>query len=346
MPEQTEISFRNYFKHLYKNHLHEAKPWARDQILWASFVIIAIPLLAALRVGKKIDWPFFWTCLEFYFVAFLIYAVAHIVRAGWKAYQGKEKQIAAISELMTEKDSQTSYLNTARAQQMETAAKLSEECTLWETRARSAEGMIGSKQKELDGVYQQLQGKTAEVNRLQGELAKWQDVSVNGSDPQVYAEFCDDRGATPNKERQAYITLFNRGGSDALNVCIDPIHLKDHVINFPKLAYAIEAGKARHRYPDITTSDNKTPHHTSVFSHVAYDDVKYHELSEPEMALPFTVTYQDAAHNLYEARCELVFDPAAHSRVMTQGQNGSFVVLKTRNHQFRKIALAANQRHL
>jgi hypothetical protein len=101
---------------------------------------------------------------------------------------------------------------------------------------------------------------------VRDELAKSrQDVSVKDSDPQVYAEFCDDRGATANKESQAYITLVNRGGSDALNVCIEPIRLKRHIIKFPRLAYSIEPGKARHRYPDVTTSDNKTSHDADIF---------------------------------------------------------------------------------
>jgi len=180
----------------------------------------------------------------------------------------------------------------------------------------------------------------AETNRLQGELAKWRNVEVKDTDPQIYAEFCDDRGATPNKESQAYIGLINRGGSDALNVCISAILLKDTIINFPRLAYLISPGQAKYRYPDITTSDNKTPNHTDVFSHIAYEYITYHGLSAPELSLPLSVTYQDAERNLYEARCELVFDPAAHSRVRTHGQNGSFVVLKTQNHEFKKLALA------
>jgi hypothetical protein len=167
-----------------------------------------------------------------------------------------------------------------------------------------------------------------------------QNANVTNSDPLVYAEFCDDRGLTPNKESQAYLTLFNRGGSDALNACIEPLRLSDHIINFPKLAYLIEPGKAKHRYPEVTTSDNRAPHHIDVFSHIAHEYMAVYGLSVPEMALPLAVTYQDAAHNLYEARCELVFDPAAHSRVRMQGQNGGLVVLRTRNHQFRKLALA------
>lgn len=173
------------------------------------------------------------------------------------------------------------------------------------------------------------------------ELAKWQDLSVKDCDPQVYAEFCDDRGMTPNKESEAYITLINRGGSDALNVCIDPIRLKTHIFNFPRLAYLIARGRAKHRYPDVTTSENKTPHHTDVFSHLASEFLSLGDwLSIPELVLPLTVNYQDAARNLYEARCELVFNPAAHARVRTQGQDGNTVVVSTRRHEFRKLALA------
>lgn len=194
--------------------------------------------------------------------------------------------------------------------------------------------------KTISNSSDAFHAQYAETNRLRGELAKWQNVGIKNADPQIYAEFFDDRGSTPNKASEAYIGLINRGGSSALNVCIDPIQLKDTIIKFPRLAYLVEPGKAKYRYPDITTSDNRTPNHKDVFSHIAYEYITYHGLSAPEMSLPLSVTYQDAERNLYEARCELVFDPAAHSRVRTQGQNGSFVVLKTRNHQFKKIALA------
>src|SRR5262249_32755503 len=130
------------------------------------------------------------------------------------------------------------------------------------------------------------------------------------------------------------------GGSDALNVCIDPIRLKTHIFNFPKLAYLIAPGKAKHRYPDIITSENKTPQHVDVFSHLASEYLSLDDLSLPELVLPLTITYQDLAHNLYEARCELVFDPAGHSRVRMQGQHGGIAVVSTRKHQFKKLAIA------
>src|SRR6185437_6067164 len=109
----NQSTFRSYWKHLWSNHLHQAKPWARDQILWALVVIIVIPFLAALRVGKKIDAPFIWTCLEFYFVVAVIYAAVHVLRAGWKAYQERDRvigerdgHIQRLGEIMTERANQ------------------------------------------------------------------------------------------------------------------------------------------------------------------------------------------------------------------------------------------------
>lgn len=205
----------------------------------------------------------------------------------------------------------------------------------------AGQSLIDAKSK-AEANSQAFHEQFAETNRLQRELAKYQDTSVADSDPQIYAEFRDDRGFTSNRESEAYIELVNRGGSHALNVCIDSIRLKTHVISFPLLAYLIAPGRATHRYPDVTTIDDRAPHHVDVFSHICSEFLSLEDwLSMPELVLPLTVTYQDAARNLYEARCELVFDPAAHERVRTQGQNGSIVVVSTRDHQFRKLAVSA-----
>jgi hypothetical protein len=175
------------------------------------------------------------------------------------------------------------------------------------------------------------------------EINKRREVTnISDSDPQVYAEFNDDRGRTANRESQTYITLVNRGQSEALNVCIDPISVAGHLINFPKLAYAIAPNRSKHRYPDIMTSDNKSAdyYHQDLFGLFwsQYDSLG--DMSIPELVLPLTINYQDIARNLYEAKCDLVFDPSAHFRVRTSGQDENIRVITARNHRFRRIALA------
>lgn len=169
-----------------------------------------------------------------------------------------------------------------------------------------------------------------------------EDTNIKDSDPQVYAEFNDERGCTSNRESQAYITLVNRGQSKALNICIDPISVAGHLINFPKLAYAIAPNRSKHLYPDIATSDNKSAdyYHQDLFYLFWAQYNSLGDMSIPNLVLPLTINYQDITRNLYEVECDLVFDPSAHLRVRTSGQDGNIRVITTRNHRFRKIALA------
>jgi hypothetical protein len=180
----------------------------------------------------------------------------------------------------------------------------------------------------------------AELEKNSSALARLISLEVGAGDPQVFAEFCDDRGATFGTHNEAYLTLVNRGGCDALDVCIEPIRLKGHTIKFPQLTYKIEPGHKSDRYPDVVTSDNRTPHSADVFHLMFLEYDSLGDNSIHELAIPLTIYYQDSAHNLYDAQCELVFSWSAHLRVRSEGKHGGIEVVKTRNHKFQRLAVA------
>jgi|SRR5581483_1774965 len=87
------VTFRAYCWKLWNDHLHKAKPWARDQIGWPLIVLGFTPILAALWLHRSIDWPLFWTSVVFYIIALILFGLVHFIRAGWLVYQSHEATI-------------------------------------------------------------------------------------------------------------------------------------------------------------------------------------------------------------------------------------------------------------
>lgn len=169
------------------------------------------------------------------------------------------------------------------------------------------------------------------------------DTTLKDSDPKLYIEFQDDRGVTISgkHEDEAYFVLINRSKQIARIACIETIRLKEHLISFPRFGYSLAPTDGANIYPRITTLDNRTPRSLDFFYVLFLEWDSFHNANLHELVIPVSVTYQDGSHNLFESSCELVFSISQHLRVRTGGQHGSLRVVETRNHQFKKLAIAA-----
>ena len=290
-------------------------------------------------------------------VLFLVF-IASCGLSGWAVYRNLQDAHRAtdleaqIVKLKDEQATQIAGLEKQHKEQIDQARQEyqnNEAGLLKLKQAYWCEAKAATERAEL--LQQEITAKDSQLSSLVKEIAERETrrlengvgndkSAIADNDPRIHAEFSDDRGATVGVQNEGYITLVNRGGSDALNVCIEPIKLKEHVIKFPQLAYSISPGQAKHRYPDITTNENRTAQNTDLFLLLFMEYTSLGDNSIHELALPLVVTYQDVAHNLYEGRCELVFNLSAHLRVRQRGQNGSIAVVTTRNHKFKKLAVA------
>ena len=152
------------------------------------------------------------------------------------------------------------------------------------------------------------------------------DVSVKDSDPKLYIEFQDDRGFTGGESNDAYFMLVNRGGADAQIACLDYIRLKDNLITFSDIGYAIAPGSSVSIYPRID-SHGMHPSSADIF-HVLWQEYEY-DLTMHELVIPIVASYRDDTKNLFESGCELVFNPSEHLKVRKKGQTGAFKVVDT-----------------
>jgi len=181
-------------------------------------------------------------------------------------------------------------------------------------------------------------------NLLAGEPAKSApltppDTSVKNSDPKIEVQFADDRGATPSKD-YAYFELINRGEqSEARLACIEDFHIGGHLVRFRKFAPPIPPfGHCANVYPfDINRPDGHLSD-MDIFQVFYQEWDALHRMQLREFTVPIKVTYQDAARNLFEVRCELVFYPSEHLK-HPERPNG-VKVIEIKNQKIRKVAAA------
>jgi hypothetical protein len=169
--------------------------------------------------------------------------------------------------------------------------------------------------------------------------------TVSESDPLVYLEFTDARATTTSdhKENQAYFTLVNRGQTEARNVILEPIEMDGKIVQFTRhrIAAVLLPKREGYFYPDVVTMENKsvTERERDLFHLFCLDYIALGDSTICEATKEVVATYQDAARNLFEVTCELVFDPSAHNAVR-MGNRGPSPAIFTRNHKFRRVASA------
>lgn len=169
-------------------------------------------------------------------------------------------------------------------------------------------------------------------------------LAMSDSDPRVYLQFVDARmSGSDKRELQAYFTLINRSESEARNIILEPIEMDGKSVQFTRhrLAAPLLPSREVCFYPDVVTTDNKsvTDRERDLFHIFCLDYVALGDSTICEAKKPVRATYQDSVQNLFEVTCELVFDPSAHNDVR-MGNRGPNPAIFTRNHRFRKVAIA------
>jgi hypothetical protein len=180
--------------------------------------------------------------------------------------------------------------------------------------------------------------RLARINDLESD-------TVFDTDPLIYPEFVDARWTTGSnkKEFEAYFSLVNRGSVEALCIILEPIKMGERIVQFTRhrIAAALLPKQAAYFYPDVVTKENgSVPEHLKDLFHLfCLDYLALKDSTICEATIVLTATYQDIQRNLFEVKCELVFDPGAHANVRI-GQRGPEPVITTRNYRFRKVAAA------
>lgn len=200
-----QSTFRDYCKQLWKDHLRHAGPWARDQIAWALLVTIALPILAALAVHRRIDWQLFWTAVLFFFVAFLLYSLGHFIRAGWKTYKDQETKTEALRKEVDDVNKALEQRMQMWGDEIDQKVALKEQCDTFQLRTQNAEGQIGPIKRELADTYEALAKANAELD------CRW---------PRPYLDVSELAQAVPVRTQ---FLLTNNGGGVAHKLQIQPL---------------------------------------------------------------------------------------------------------------------------
>ncbi len=79
------IHMRPYWKRFLARLWRDSEPWARDNLIWAIFMLIAPPIAVWLREpSHEIDWTLVRTTLWIYVVVFGVYFLVHMARTARK----------------------------------------------------------------------------------------------------------------------------------------------------------------------------------------------------------------------------------------------------------------------
>jgi hypothetical protein len=167
------------------------------------------------------------------------------------------------------------------------------------------------------------------------------DTSVKDADPKVYVEFHDDRGSVSAGMAETSLDLVNRGGRNARWPCVEDIYLKEYVIRFSTTTgNVIVPGNGVVVEPGIQDNSKQPGYVQNMIQAFMREWFTYDDPNKYELSIPLSLTYQDADKNLFETRCELVLYPGQEAKVKTHGVLPGIKVVDTRNHQFRKVAIA------
>jgi hypothetical protein len=165
-----------------------------------------------------------------------------------------------------------------------------------------------SREKYQDQFVMVREERDQLKNELEQLKAQKPDTTLKDSDPKIEIEFRDERH---RQGEDVYLTPVNRGQNWAKFVCLEPIPLREHTISFPTFSYYLAPVQGENMRPAVTRNDgiiDKTDFLAALYSE--YDHIgnpKPYELIEPVIA-----TYQDRVGNLFQTRCELVFNPSNH----------------------------------
>jgi len=170
------------------------------------------------------------------------------------------------------------------------------------------------------------------------------DATVKDSDPKIYIEFKDDRWLPTDtftrKEDTVRFVLTNRGLAYGKFVCLHHIQLREQIIEFSELAQSLPPRESIAFNPVIKHRDARKTYDHDIFLALFEEWDALNNQNISELIVPISTTYQDDAWNLYESTCDLVFDVFEHRKVRMKGQQGNTKVVDTRNHRFRKVAIA------
>lgn len=179
---------------------------------------------------------------------------------------------------------------------------------------------------------------TIERNQLRGELEQLKtemlDAIVKDSDPRVDIQFVDDRGHSASSELYYGFDLINRSDNgEAKFLCLESFRIGGHLVKFRKLKPLLKPGASYELYCEIDAPDGRLCK-LDIFDVFSQE---YEALKNPDLYdYPILIHgfYQDGASNLFEVRCDLVFNYGNHVRKLF-GQ-----AITTRNHKYRKVASA------
>jgi hypothetical protein len=186
-----------------------------------------------------------------------------------------------------------------------------------------------------------LQSKELEKQSTDTPTIEQPDISVKDSDPKVYIEFHDDRGSVSSGMAETSLDLVNRGGRNAKWPCVEDIYLKEYVIYFSTTTgNLIVPGNGVVVEPGIHDNSKQPGYVQNMIQAFMREWFTYDDPNKYELSIPLSLTYQDDDKNLFETRCELVLYPGQEAKVKTHGVLPGIKVVDTRNHQFRKVAIA------
>ena len=201
---------------------------------------------------------------------------------------------------------------------------------------RGFQEMVLKKDQEC---AEKLSGLNMQIDRARQEAILSHQVTA--FDPLVYVDILDRRaqGETPDPQRARILLLLtNRGGSEATNIHVEDVKLRELTIKFNKLPPVLAP----------TVSGTATPSLIGDVALTCRHDLKWALLSEwqsrhnmnlAELSVSLAVTYCDPENNVIETTCELVFNALEESRILKQGADGRSS-LSTRDFKFQRLSTA------
>jgi hypothetical protein len=104
------LSFRSYYRLFFRQFWEDAKPWARDNILWGIAVVAVPPIAVFFRHhGKYVfDWELLRITVYLYALVLAVYILIHSLRTPWKLHNHHvklqlERESALLADVEKEK---------------------------------------------------------------------------------------------------------------------------------------------------------------------------------------------------------------------------------------------------
>jgi len=184
-------------------------------------------------------------------------------------------------------------------------------------------------------LYDEANKDRSEAANRVLELERAIEPTLKDSDPRIEIEFRDERH---RQGEDAYLTPVNRGQTPAKFVCLEPIPLREHTVSFPTFGYYLAPVRHENMRPVVSRNDGGIDKNADFLA-ALYSE--YEHLKDPpfELIEPVIATYQDQVGNLFQTRCELVFNPSDYVDFTNFGKR-HLKVIEIRNHTFKRKAAA------